>query len=139
MEASARARGTVRAVPCSGAARTARASRPDHRDRDGLVEVQNATVGHFRRRLHCEQLRPIEGVARKAEVPDAGDAVVAPIQEDEVCRRSFVASLEHEERRPTVDGAGDDPNGGSIRLLRCGLQLQPIHEVEPNIVGLASA
>jgi len=111
-----------------------------------LVEVQKATVGHFRRLPHSEQLRPIEGIARKAEVPDGGDAVVAPIQEDEVSRRSFVASLEHEERRPTVDGAGDDPpvqrpvvTVEVFGYFAAALQLQPIPDVEPNIVGLASA
>jgi hypothetical protein len=43
------------------------------------------------------------------EVPDAGDAVVAPIQENEVRGRSFVSRLEHEECRPVFDGSGDDP------------------------------
>src|SRR5262245_42771384 len=91
---------------------------------------------------HCEQLGAIDGVAGEAEVPDASDAVAAPIQENEVSRCSFVASLEYEKRRAAVDGASDDPpirvQGVSVEVfghLAAALPLQPIHEVEPNIVS----
>src|SRR5262245_17199839 len=86
--------------------------------------------------LHGDHLRAIHGVARKAEVPDAGDAVVAPGQGDEVSRRSLVASLEHEERRPTIDGAGNHPpvQGPVVtvevfRYFAVASQPQPIHEI----------
>src|SRR5262245_20607603 len=76
------------------------------------------------------------------EVPDAGDAVVAPIQEDEIGGRSFVSRLEHEEGRPVVDGSGNDPPihvlGVAVEVFAhfaAALPLQSIHEVESNIVG----
>ena len=129
----------VRAVPCSGAARTARGSRPDHRDRDSLVEVQNATVGHFCQLPHCEQLRPIEGVARKAEVPDA--AAPSSRQSMRMKYAGVPAS-----RVSNTRSAGRPSTALATTLtvevfgyFAAALQLQPIHEVEPNIVGLASA
>src|SRR5262245_7832371 len=91
---------------------------------------------------HCEQLGAIDGVAGEAEVSDASDAVAAPTQENEICRCSFVASLEYEECRAAVHGASNDPpirvQGVAVEVfghLAAALSLQPIHEVQPNIVS----
>src|SRR5262245_40426773 len=68
----------------------------DQSGHEALMRGYRATRGL----PHRDQLRAIHDVTREMEIPDPGDAVVAPIQEDEIRGRSFVSRLEHEECRP---------------------------------------
>src|SRR5260370_9405671 len=90
-----------------------------------------------------DNVRTVDGIAREQKIANRSNALVPPLKDNEICRRSCgIVGIEHEDRRSTIHQSGNAVPVACLRVaakvsahLPAALEPKPVDEVEAGILG----